>query len=206
MKLRYLATVVLLALKSLTTVAAHAQSDTQVASEVGLYFNPLAINASNSVMDSVPAYNFYPNGATSQLFWGFDIGGYYDFFHAGSLDAGLDIRDSDLHANNALLKNFLVGARISAHPFQRPFRPYLQASVGVGTTKAPQSTLHISKLDYAIFAGVDYTLQRHVDFRAAEIGYGSLITVSGETVGGQSTVPIPASKLISFSTGFVFHF
>ena len=41
MKLRYLATVVALAL---TTVALHAQ--------VGLYFNPIAIRVSNSVVDT----------------------------------------------------------------------------------------------------------------------------------------------------------
>jgi hypothetical protein len=198
MKLRYLATVVLLALKTLTTVAAHAQSD----SNVGLYFNPLAIRVSNKYADSGP-YAFLGQYSTSQVFYGFDYGGYYDFFHSGNFNAGIDLRESDLHANNALLRQFLVGARVSAHPFRQPFKPYLQASVGVGTTKAPQSTVHVSQLDYAIAAGVDYTIQRHVDVRVAEIGYGSLYTVSSEPVTG---VTIPQSTLISFSTGFVFHF
>jgi outer membrane protein with beta-barrel domain len=198
MKLRYLATVVLLAM---TTVAAHAQSDNQV----GLYFNPIAIRVSNSVLDSGP-YNYFSPGSTSQVLWGFDFGGYYEFFHSGSIDAGLDVRESDLHTNNALLKSFLIGARASAHPFSRPFKPYLQASIGLGTTKSPLSTVHISKVDYGIFGGVDYTLQRHVDYRIVEIGYGSLTTSSSATIGGGGNIAIPPSKLLSFSTGFVFRF
>jgi hypothetical protein len=198
MKLRYLATVVLLAM---TTVAAYAQSD----NHVGLYLNPVAIRVSNSIPDSGP-FAFLGQNSTSQVFYGFDLGGYWDFFQSGKIGAGMDIRESDLHANNALLKSFLVGARVSAHPFARPFKPYLQASVGVGTTKAPASTVHVSKLDYAIYAGVDYTIQRHVDFRMAEIGYGSLTTASTATVGGGGDFAITASKLLSFSTGLVFRF
>jgi hypothetical protein len=177
----------------MTTVAAHAQGDNQV----GLYFNPLAIRVSNSVLDSGP-FNYFSPGATSQVLWGFDIG--------GNIDAGLDLRESDLHTNNALLKSFLIGARASAHPFSRPFKPYLQASVGYGTTKSPQSTVHVSKIDYGIFGGVDYTLQRHVDYRIVEIGYGSLTTSSSATIGGGGDIAIPPSKLLSFSTGFVFRF
>jgi hypothetical protein len=198
MKLRYLAPVVIFALM---TAVAHAQDENQV----GLYFNPLAVRVSNSVLDSGP-FDYFSPGSTSQVLWGFDIGGYYDFFHTGDVDGGLDLRESDLHTNNALLKSFLVGVRASAHPFKRPFKPYLQASVGIGTTKSPQSTIHISKPDFGIFAGVDYTLQRHVDYRVLEIGYGSLVTSSSATIGGGGNIAIPASTLLSFSTGLVFRF
>jgi hypothetical protein len=203
MKLRYLATVVVLAL---TTVAAYAQThETPTQGNVGLYFNPIAIRASNSYADSGP-YAFLGQNSTSQVFYGYDLGGTYDFFHSGSLATGFDVRYSDLHANNALLKSFLVGIRVSGHPFVRPLKPYIQVSVGSGTTKAPDSTIHISKLDYGVFGGVDYTLARHVDFRAIEIGYGSLTTVSSATVGAGGTVAIPAATLISFSSGLVFRF
>jgi opacity protein-like surface antigen len=195
MKLRYLAPVVVLAL---TTVAAHAQAG------VGLYLNPIAIRASNSVQDSGP-FNFYPPGSTSQVLYGYNLGGYYDFFHSGSLNAGFDMRFSDLHANNAMLRNFLVGARFSDKPFTLPFRPYVEAAVGTGTTKAPDSTIHRTKLNYAIYAGLDYALASHVDFRAIEIGYGSLTTASTSTIAASGPT-IPASNLVSFSSGLVFRF
>ena len=194
MKLRYLATVVAFAL---TTVALHAQ--------VGLYFNPIAIRVSNSVADTGP-YAFLGQNSTSNVFYGYNLGGYYDFLHSGKLDTGFDVRFSDLHANNAMLRNFLVGLRVSGKPFSRPFRPYLQASIGDGSSKAPNSTLHISKIDYAFFGGVDYRLAQHVEWRVAEIGYGALTTVSSATVGAGGTVAIPPSKLVNFSTGLVFRF
>src|ERR1035437_7317143 len=129
MKLRYLATVVAFAL---TTVALHAQ--------VGLYFNPIAIRVSNSVADTGP-YAFLGQNTTSSVFYGYNLGAYYDFLHSGQLDTGFDVRFSDLHANNAMLRNFLVGLRVSGKPFSRPFRPYLEAAIGEGVSKAPQATL-----------------------------------------------------------------
>jgi hypothetical protein len=197
MKLRYLATVVVLAL---TTVAAYAQEQ----HNVGLYFNPAATYVSNSVPDSGP-YAFLGQNSTSAVFYGYNLGGYYDFFHAGKLSTGFDMRYADLHSNNALLRDFLVGVRVSGQPFSHPIKPYIQASVGAGTTKAPDSTVHRSKLDYGVFAGVDYGIARHVDFRVIEIGYGSLTTASTSTIAA-SGPNIPASKLLNFSSGLVFRF
>jgi hypothetical protein len=198
MKLRYLATVVFLAL---TTVAAHAQSQ----GNVGLYFNPIATRVSNTVVDSGP-FAFLGQNSTSQVFYGYDLGGYYDFYHSGKLNAGFDMRFSDQHANNAMLKNFLVGVRVSGSPFSRPFKPYIQASIGEGSSKAPASTVHVGKVNYAVFGGIDYTLARHVDFRVIEIGYGSLTTVSSATVGAGGNIAIPSSTLLNFSSGLVFRF
>jgi hypothetical protein len=201
MKLRYLATVVVIVL---TTVAAHAQDQKPEQGNVGLYFNPIAIRVSNSNADSGP-YAFLGQNSTSNVFYGFNLGGYYDLYHQGKLNAGLDARYSDLHANNALLRDFLGGVRVSGQPFG-PFKPYGEIVLGTGTTKAPDATVKVRKLDYAIFGGVDYTLARHVDWRIFEIGYGSLVTVSTATVGAGGPFPTTASKLINFSAGLVFRF
>ena len=194
MKLRSIAAVAVLAL---TVLAARAQ--------VGLYLNPVAIRVSNSNADH-GSFAFLGDNSTSQVFYGYGFGGYYDFLHAGPLSAGFDVRESDLHANNAMLRSFLVGARVSAKPFRRPFKPYAQISVGVSTTKAPASTIHVSKFDYVLYGGVDYTLQKHIDWRVLEVGYGSLTTVSSADVGGGNTFYIPASNQVSFSSGLVFRF
>ena len=192
MKFRLLATVVGLAL---TTVAAHAQ--------VGLYLNPIAIRVSNAKADTGP-FAFLGDNATSRVFYGVNFGGYYNFFHQGKTEAGLDVRDSIVHANNASLNSFLVGVRVATKPFTRPLKPYVQASVGVGTSRAPTSLIRVSKIQYGIYGGADYTLNPHVDFRIVEVGYGSLTTASSTTVGGSGA--ITASRLLSFSTGLVFRF
>jgi hypothetical protein len=194
MKLRTLAALAVLAL---STLAARAQA--------GLYFNPLGIRVANTAQDAGP-YAFLGQNTTSKVFYGFDLGGYYDLYRVGPVAAGIDVRESDLHADNAILRSFRVGARASAQPFHSPFKPYAQFSVGYGTTKAPASTVHVSKFDYMIYGGVDYTLQKHVDWRMVEIGYGSLTTVSSADVGGGGSLAVPAASQISFSSGLVFRF
>jgi hypothetical protein len=183
---------------ALTTVAAHAQ--------VGLYINPIAIRVSNSTPDSGP-FAFLGAGSTERAFWGVNLGGYYDFYHAASgVTAGIDIRQSDLHANNAALKEFFFGVRVSEKPFTRPIKPYAQLSFGVGDTKSPGSAIAVKKVDYRFYGGVDYTLQKHIDLRVIEVGYGTLKTISSATVGAGGNIAIPASQMFSFSSGLVFRF
>jgi hypothetical protein len=197
MKLRYLAIVVALAL---TTLAAHAQ--------VGLYINPIAIHVGNSTLaKDGSSFNLLGPNSSSRTFWGVDLGGYYDFYHApNGLTVGLDLRDADLHANNASIKEFLVGIRVSDKPFSRPFKPYVQAAFGAGYTKSPTSSISIRKPDYRLSAGLDYTIQKHIDFRAVEVGYSTLDVISSYTVGAGGAVVVPASKLITISSGLVFRF
>jgi hypothetical protein len=192
MNFRYLALAVGLAL---TTLAAHAQ--------VGLYINPVAIRVSNSQADTGP-FAFLGENSKSNIFYGVNIGGYYNFYHQGKTEVGIDIRDSFTNGNSATLNSFLVGVRVATEPFKRPLKPYLQASVGVGTTRPPTSSVRSNRAQFGIFGGVDYTLNRHVDFRVVEIGFNSLTTASSSTIGGVGN--IPASKLLSFSTGLVFRF
>jgi hypothetical protein len=198
MKLRYLATVVGFAL---TTVAAHAQTQ----GNVGLYLNPIAIRVSNTHADSGP-YAFLGQNSTSNVFYGYNLGGFYDFYHSGNFSTGLDLRFADLHANNAMLRQFLINLRFADQPFKRPFKPYVEVGIGDGSTKAPGSTVHVGKVDYGIFGGVDYGLGKHVDFRIFEVGYGSLTTVSTGTVGAGGPFPSTSSTLLNFSSGLVFRF
>jgi hypothetical protein len=191
MKLRLLATVVVLAM---TTVAAHAQ--------LGLYVNPVGIRVSNSTPDSGP-FAFLGQGATSQMFYGANIGGYYDFYHNGKLEAGVDIRDSITHGNSASLNSFLVGARVAASPFTFPLKPYAQVFVGAGHTRAATTSVGVTKGQYGINLGADYTVHKHIDIRVFEFGYSGLQTASSYTIGG-STTSYPSSRLLSFSAGLVF--
>ena len=192
MNFRYLALAVGL---TLTTLAAHAQ--------VGLYINPVAIRVSNSQADTGP-FAFLGENSKSNIFYGVNIGGYYNFYHQGKTEVGLDIRDSITNGNSATLNSFLVGVRVATEPFKRPLKPYVQASVGVGTTRPPTSSVRSNRAQFGIFGGADYTLSRHVDFRVVEIGFNSVTTASSSTIGGVGN--IPASKLLSFSTGLVFRF
>jgi hypothetical protein len=185
-----------------STVSPSSASETSVGSgDVGLYVNPIGIHITNSKPDSGP-FAFLGDNTTSRTFYGVDLGGYVNFFHAPKFDAGMDIRDVIVSGNGAHLNSFLVGGRVIAKPLANSFKPYLQVSVGAGSSKPAKSTVHLTRLQFGIFGGVDYTLSKHVDFRMFELGYGALSTVSSGNFNGATT--FPASHLFNISTGLVF--
>ena len=190
MQLRLLVSVLTLAF---TTLAAHAQA--------GLYLNPIAMRVTNSVADTGP-YAFLGANTKSRMFYGVDFGGYYDLLPGQKFNIGVDLRDAIMHGNNASLNSFLIGPRIAAKPLRYRLRPYLQPEVGLGTSRSPTTLIRVSKIQYGIFGGIDAAINSHIDFRVVEVGYGSVTTVSSETVGG--TAAIPASGVLSFSSGLVF--
>jgi hypothetical protein len=190
MKLRFLVPCLCLAL---TTIVAKAQ--------VGLYINPVGVHVSNSNADT-GNFAFLGENTTSRTFFGVNIGGYDDFFHGEKFNAGVDIRDSYSKANNATLNSFLIGARVVGKLNNPAFKPYLQVSAGVGSTKAPTSAVRISRATYGISGGLDYALAKHLDFRAVEVGYGSLSTINSTNF--NTTGTYSASQLFSVSTGLVF--
>jgi hypothetical protein len=210
MKLRLLVSCLALALLNL---AARAQdnpsqvnpanaSEIKVGStDVGLYVNPVGIHITNSQADT-GTFAFLGDNVTARTFYGANIGGYVNFYHAPRFDAGVDVRDSIVTSNNARLNSFLVGARFIAKPIADSFKPYLQLSVGVGNSKPPTSPIRLNRVEYGIFGGLDYTLAKHVDFRVFELGYGAVSTINSGNFNGTET--FPSSRLFSVSTGLVF--
>jgi hypothetical protein len=210
MKLRFLVPCFALALLNVAVFAQDNPSPvnpstasyTSVGStDVGLYVNPVAIRITNSQADT-GTFAFLGDNATSRMFWGAAIGGYVNFYHAQRFDAGIDLRDTIVKANNASLNSFLVSARFIAKPIAENFKPYLQVSVGVGSSKPPTSPIHLTRAEYGIFGGLDYTLAKHVDFRAFELGYGAVTTVNSGDFGGATS--FPSSRLLTISSGLVF--
>jgi hypothetical protein len=155
----------------------------------------------NSKADFGP-FAFLGDNTTSRTFYGADIGGYVNFYHAAKYDAGIDIRDVIVSGNSARLNSFLVGARFISKPIAESFKPYLQVSVGAGRSKAPHSTVRVTRFQYGVYGGLDYTLSKHVDFRAFELGYGAVSTINSGIFNG--TQSFSASTMFSVSTGLVF--
>jgi hypothetical protein len=168
---------------AMMTVAAHAQ--------VGLYFNPVVSRVSNSTPDYGP--DLRRRGLWREL----------HLQPQPNFDFGVDVRDAIQHGDSALLNSFLVGAYIQAHPLAYGLKPYGQLSFGAGKTEAKLNPAHIEKFEFMVYGGVDKPLNKHVDFRVVEIGYGTVSTISSAVYHGST--PIPSANLLSFSTGFVFH-
>ena len=177
-----------------TAIGANAQG--------ALYVNPIVTRVTNSTADT-GQFAFLGDGATSQIFGGAVIGGYYEVFGAPKFVVSLDLRDAIEHGNNASLNSFLFGVRVAGSPERSAYKPYAQVSVGDGRSRAPHTTIVTNQLVYDVFGGVDRTLSRHVDWRMIEVGYGSVQTISSSMF-SSSTPSIPASHLLNFSAGLVF--
>jgi hypothetical protein len=192
MRLRYVLAAVVLA-----AVAASARA------QIGVYVNPVFTRINNSTPDTGP-FAFLGSGATSRSFGGLDFGGYYNITHGPGVKFGVDVRETTVHSNNAALNTFSLAARVESAPLAYGLRPYAQVAAGAATSKAQQSQVHTTRGMFGIFAGIDYPLNRHVDFRIVELGYGSVTTQNSFIYGGPTQ--IGASRMIQVSSGLVFRF
>ncbi len=192
MRLRYVLPALALAV---VAVSAEAQ--------VGVYLNPVVTRISNSTPDN-GAFSFLGNGVTSRTFGGLDVGGYYDLTHEPGLKFGVDVRDTIVHANNASLDTFSVGGRVEASPIAYRLRPYAELYAGAARSKAALSVVHSTRAAFGVLAGLDLPLNRHVDFRVVELGFGSVTTTNSYIYG--SPPAIGASTQFSVSSGLVFRF
>jgi hypothetical protein len=171
--------------------------------QIGIYITPVGVHVSNPTPDT-GVFAFLGSGETSRTFAGVGFGFYDDFHHSGSIDAGIDIRDSIVRGAGAHLNSFLLGPRIAFKPTSAPVKPYLQAEIGVGTTRAATNPASLSRFLYNVAGGVDWTIAPHIDFRVIEIGYGSVQTISSGVFGDVNNPT--NSQLINFSSGLVFRF
>lgn len=190
MRLRYVLAAVVLA-----AVAASARA------QVGVYVNPVFTKISNSVPDTGP-FAFLGEGATSRNFGGLDFGAYYNISHGPGVKFGVDVRDTTVHSNNAALNVFSLAGRVESAPLAYGIRPYAEIAAGAATSKAQLSQIHTTRGMFAIFGGIDYPLNRHVDFRIVEIGFGGVTTQNSFIYGGP--IPIGSSRMIQVSSGLVF--
>ena len=174
---------------------AHAQG--------AFYINPAAARISISTADP-SLFSFLGRNTTARTFYGVELGGYYNLpLVEKQFEVGIELRDTVLHGNNALLNTFSFGPRISGSPFQRDIHPYVEPFIGVGTSRAPNTAIKVNKPQYGILLGADYNLNKRVAWRIAEVGYSSLSTVSESTVGSPSG-SIPSANVISITTGLTF--
>jgi hypothetical protein len=192
MRLRFVLAAVVLA-----AVAASARA------QVGVYVNPVFNRISNSTPDSGP-FAFLGQGSTSRNFGGVAFGAYYDITRGPGMKFGVDVRDTTVHSGNAGLNVFSIAARVEAPSMNRGIRPYIQLAAGAGTSKSEQSLVHTTRGMFGVFAGLDYPLNRHIDFRVIELGYGSVTTTNSYIYGGPT--PIGASSMVHVSSGLVFRF
>jgi opacity protein-like surface antigen len=119
------------------------------------------------------------------------VGVNMDSFHAGPIAAGLDVRGMIQNSANSTpygnkLAGFLIGPRLTANTLVLPFRPYVQAEVGVVGTNNGTQTNKDAHFAYQIQLGGDFTILPHLAARV-EYGFGQLTGTSSGTTGGTNS-------------------
>lgn len=115
----------------------------------------------------------YPYTGT-RGFWvaGGTFGLYSDFIHAGPVRLGLDARGNILNSKGRKLDSGLGGVRVDFRAPMVPLRPYLQGSVGVGSTNFGGGNLTSKGFLYQFLGGIDFTILPHIDWRVEGGGGG----------------------------------
>jgi hypothetical protein len=190
-------------LHSLLLALVLAGTASAASAQGALYLTPVADRIAISKADP-GLYSFLGPGTTSRMFYGVQFGGFYNVpLNYKPIEIGVDLRDAILHGDNALINSFLVGPRIApVLPNHPRIHPYVEPFIGAGSTRAPNTAIKVTKPQYGVFAGADLNLGHVVSWRVAEIGYSSLTTASGATIGPYES--IPSATILTITTGLTF--
>ena len=134
---------------------------------------------------------------SSEWAYGGDVGAYLAHGHFAFFTAGLDARADILKGSSSPLGFHssynldagYIGPRVGFKPHILPIQPYVEGLVGTahlsestnylpiqpvasGSSSIPQDSE--TKFSYQLVGGIDYTLFPRVDWRVAEISYGTL--------------------------------
>jgi hypothetical protein len=107
------------------------------------------------------------------------FGVYYQPWGAPLLRAGVDVRASLLGSGNEKVDSILVGPRVQIHPHVVPLMPYGEILIGGGHVNLGQGSAAVDKTaaEYQVVGGVDMTVFPRLDWRIAEISWGSVQNV-----------------------------
>ena len=141
-------------------------------------------------------------GSTSTNYTGGGVGVYDDFLHLGPVNLGLDLRGDYARESKSNYRSLLGGVRVAVKVPVVGLRPYVQASAGVGGSRAKgpfavgiTDVSFNNKLTYEGFVGLDARVLPFIDWRVIEVGGGS-----GSKLG--STSP----TIFNVSSGLVLRF
>jgi hypothetical protein len=146
----------------------------------------------------------YPgNSGSNVTMYGFGLGVYDDFAHAGPIHAGFDFRYNYASGDSYAYRAILAGVRVSAKLPGLSARPYVQVSAGDGGPKYTGPTAaeitnvpYSNKFLYEILGGIDCAVLPHVDWRVIEAGVGRQTGESSSSSAPQSTLALVSSGVV----------
>jgi hypothetical protein len=117
------------------------------------------------------------------------FGVYFQPWGAPLLRAGVDVRASLLGSGNTKVDSILVGPRVQIHPHVVPLMPYAEILIGGGHVNLGQGSAAVNKtsIEYQVAGGIDMTIFPRLDWRIAEVSWGSVQNVGTSVKPGTVT-------------------
>lgn len=170
-----------------------------------IYVAPNFARLTNSQSDTGP-FAFFGDNKTSGWFRGANLGVSRDFHYSPKIDLTGDFRLTFLSGNNAPLRSVLFGLRAAPRRNGKALLPYVEVMGGLGSTHAPQNSHSVHRGEWQVQAGVEDPINRHVDWRVIEVGYGMVRTIGSDAFSGDTSNQRPAAHVLNLTSGIVVRF
>ena len=152
-----------------------------------IFLLALVVAFSSVARAQLAGYVLYTGANTGLANSSWEMGPTIGLYGEGSLTPlialGVDGRGVILAKNGEKLDSGLIGPRLSFHPHLFRIAPYTEFLFGMGHTFVPAqgsaAQIEVTKFEYSLLGGVDYTLVPRLDWRVIEFSYGGFTAFTG---------------------------
>jgi hypothetical protein len=117
--------------------------------------------------------------ASGYQFYGGTFGAYLASGRLAILNVGLDLRGSFTKSGSDSFSSGAIGPRVGLNLHVIPLHPYLEATAGLGNLNITETSSNVTRFEYQLLGGLDYTVFPRIDWRVAEFTYGGLSVFNG---------------------------
>ena len=144
-----------------------------------LVFSSLSMRAQLGLYGGFTVQNPEVPPANSYNLYGGTFGAYLASGQLAILNVGVDLRGSFTRGSGNSLNSGAIGPRVGLNLHVIPLHPYVEATAGLGNLSIQQTSSEVTRFEYQLLGGLDYTILPRIDWRVAEFSYGGLSIFNG---------------------------
>ena len=144
-----------------------------------LILSPLVLRAQLGLYGGFTVQNPAVPPANGYQYYGGTFGGYLASGELAILNVGVDLRGSFTKNGSDSFNSGAIGPRIGLNLHVVPVHPYVEATAGLGNLNIAETSSNVTRFEYQLLGGVDFTVFPRVDWRVAEFSYGGLSVFNG---------------------------
>ena len=144
-----------------------------------LALSPLSLHAQLGLYGGFTVQNPGVPPASGYQFYGGTFGAYLASGRLAILNVGLDVRGSFTKNGSDSFNSGAIGPRVGLNLHVIPLHPYVEATAGLGNLNINETSSDVTRFEYQLLGGLDFTIFPRIDWRVAEFSYGGLSVFNG---------------------------